>query len=370
MTHLRKMMLEELERRNYAQTTTRSYIRTIEDFALYFRRPPDQLAPEHIREYQAYLFRERKLAASSVTQRVAALRFFYIQTIKKAWSVADTPYPKKTRHLPSILSPEEVAHLIDSSQSLFHRVVLMTLYGTGVRRAELTRLQIPDIDTDIRTAAAGALAARMLAPDSVRVAGILGTGVQAYWQARALFSVRKFKRLVIWGRNHEKTLALKQQLAPGLPGVELVDAESVREVVEAVQVLVTVTAAREPIVRGEWLRPGQHITAVGADDETKCELDAHCLKRANRLIVDSRDSARDHGEVHRWLKQGVLRMEDIHGELGEVLAGTVPGRRSSKEITIAKFVGIGVQDLAAAEVSIDKVKQAGQGLLSTIPTVR
>jgi len=147
MTHLRKMMLEELEHRNYAQTTISSYIRTIEDFARYFRRPPDQLTPEHIREYQAYLFRERKLAASTVTQRLAALRFFYTRTIKKAWSVADTPYPKKTRHLPSILSPEEVAHLIDSSQTRFHRVVLMTLYGTGVRRAELTRLQIPDIDS-------------------------------------------------------------------------------------------------------------------------------------------------------------------------------------------------------------------------------
>src|SRR5262249_23895312 len=139
--------LEELERRNFAQTTISSYIRTIEDFARYFRRPPDQLTPEHIRGYQAHLFRERKLAASTVTQRLAALRFFYTRTIKKAWTVADTPYPKKTRHLPSILSPEEVAHLIDSSQSQFHRVVLMTLYGTGVRRAELTRLQIPDIDS-------------------------------------------------------------------------------------------------------------------------------------------------------------------------------------------------------------------------------
>ena len=123
MTHLRKMMLEELERRNYAQTTIDCYIQTIEDFARYFRRPPDQLTPEHIREYQAYLFRERKLAASTVTQRLAALRFFYTRTIKKAWSVADTPYPKKTRHLPSILSQEEVAHLIDSSQTRFHRVV-------------------------------------------------------------------------------------------------------------------------------------------------------------------------------------------------------------------------------------------------------
>src|ERR1700745_4124530 len=112
MTHLRKMMLEELERRNYAQTTIECYIQAIEDFARHFHRPPDQLTPEHVREYQAYLFRERKLAASTVTQRLAALRFFYTQTIKKAWSVADTPYPKKTRPLPSILSPEEVAHLI------------------------------------------------------------------------------------------------------------------------------------------------------------------------------------------------------------------------------------------------------------------
>jgi integrase/recombinase XerD len=97
MTHLRKMMLEELERRNYAQTTIDCYIQAIEDFARHFHRPPDQLTPEHIREYQAYLFRERKLAASTVTQRLAALRFFYTQTIRKAWSVADTPYPKKTR---------------------------------------------------------------------------------------------------------------------------------------------------------------------------------------------------------------------------------------------------------------------------------
>jgi ornithine cyclodeaminase/alanine dehydrogenase-like protein (mu-crystallin family) len=220
--------------------------------------------------------------------------------------------------------------------------------------------------SDIRTAAAGALASRVLAPKSVRVAGILGTGVQAYWQARALFSERKFERLLIWGRDREKALVLKEQLAPWLPGVKIEVIGNVKEVVETAEVLVTATTAREPIVRGEWLRPGQHITAVGADDNTKCELDARCLQRANRLIVDSRESAKDHGEVHRWLKQGALKIEDIHGELGEVLAGCVPGRRSSEEITIAKFVGIGVQDLAAAEVSIDKLKQAGQNLLSSI----
>src|SRR6516162_1184688 len=147
MTHLRKMMLEELERRNYAQTTINAYIQTIEDFARYFKRPPDQLGPEHIREYQAYLFREKNLARQTVTQRLAALRFFFIQTLKKPWSVAETPYPKKTRHLPTILSPEELAHLIDSARTQFHRVLLMTLYGTGARRAELCKLQIPDIDS-------------------------------------------------------------------------------------------------------------------------------------------------------------------------------------------------------------------------------
>jgi site-specific recombinase XerD len=147
MTHLRKIMLEELERRNYAQTTIHAYIQTIEDFARYFHRPPDQLGPQHIREYQAYLFRERKLAASTVTQRLAALRFFFVQTLKQAWSVADTPYPKKTQRLPDILSREEVAHLIDSAQTQFHRMLLMTLYGTGARRAELVHLQIPDIDS-------------------------------------------------------------------------------------------------------------------------------------------------------------------------------------------------------------------------------
>ena len=147
MTHLRKMMLEELERRNYAQTTTHLYIQTIEDFARYFKRCPDQLGPEHIREYQAYLFRERKLAARTVAQRLAALRFFFIQTIKKPWSVADTPYPKQGLKLATILSQEEVARLINSAITPFHRILLITLYATGVRRAELARLKISDIDS-------------------------------------------------------------------------------------------------------------------------------------------------------------------------------------------------------------------------------
>ena len=147
MTHLRKMMLEELQRRNYAETTISSYIRIVEDFSRRFQRPPDCLGPKHIREYQSELFKKRKLAASTVTVYLAALRFFYTKTLKKGWSAAETPYPKKAEHVPSILSQQEVARLIDAADNSFHRTLLMTLYATGVRRAELTHLKISDVDS-------------------------------------------------------------------------------------------------------------------------------------------------------------------------------------------------------------------------------
>src|SRR5713101_5798726 len=147
VTRLRKMMLEELQRRNYSQHTTRSYIRTVEDFARRFNRPPDRLGPRHIREYQAELFQKRKLSPGSVTRYLAALRFFYTKTLKKAWSIAETPYPKKALRLPTILSQEEVARLIDAARTPHQRILLMTLYATGVRRAELARLKLSDIDS-------------------------------------------------------------------------------------------------------------------------------------------------------------------------------------------------------------------------------
>lgn len=140
-------MLEELERRNYSPNTIRFYIRAVADFALHFRRPPDQLGPEHIRRYQAYLFRKRKLQASSVGMHLAALRFFYIKTLKQTWSVEETPYPRREFRLPLVLSQEEVTQLIDAAATPFQRMMLMTLYATGARRAELTRLRVRDIDT-------------------------------------------------------------------------------------------------------------------------------------------------------------------------------------------------------------------------------
>ena len=147
MTRLRKMMLDELERRNYSQGTRRCYLRVIERFARHFRRRPDQLTPEHVRQYLAQLFRDHKLSTSSVTQHNAALRFFFVHVLQWPWTVEQTPYPKKPLRLPAILSRQEVARLIEAALTPFHRIVLMTAYATGLRRAELAHLQIRDIDS-------------------------------------------------------------------------------------------------------------------------------------------------------------------------------------------------------------------------------
>jgi site-specific recombinase XerD len=140
-------MLEELQRRHYSEATTRYYIRKVEAFARYFQCAPDRSGRQHIRECQAYLFSKRKLSPGSVTTHLCALRFFYIQTLKRPWSITDTPYPKKTHRLPTILSQEEVTQLIDAACTPFHRTILMTLYATGVRDAELIRLKVSGIDS-------------------------------------------------------------------------------------------------------------------------------------------------------------------------------------------------------------------------------
>jgi integrase/recombinase XerD len=147
MTHLRKITIEELVRRNYSDSTRECYIRTINEFALYFDCPPDKLGLEHIRNYQAHLFSDRKLSPNTVNQRLAALRFFFVKTLHRPWNTAETPYPKRVISLPKIMSPEEVGLLIESAILPFHRIILMTLYATGVRRAELANLRVSDIDS-------------------------------------------------------------------------------------------------------------------------------------------------------------------------------------------------------------------------------
>jgi integrase len=141
------MMLEELQRRHYAHRTAKTYTRIVRDFAQHFHCPPNKLGPEQIRQYQAHLFQTKKLSPATVSQYASALRFFFVKTLRRSFLAEHIPFPKQPRRLPTVLCPEEVAHLIESASNLFHRTLLMTLYSTGMRRAELCRLRVTDIDS-------------------------------------------------------------------------------------------------------------------------------------------------------------------------------------------------------------------------------
>jgi len=147
VTQLRKMMLEELQRRNYSKDTIRHHLRAVEEFARYYGKPPDKLGLTELRTYQAYLLNERKLAVGSVVNHVAGLRFFFVKTLKRPEFRDFIPYPKEPERLPTILSLDEVARLINASGNLFRRALLMTVYGTGMRRSEVVHLKVRDIDS-------------------------------------------------------------------------------------------------------------------------------------------------------------------------------------------------------------------------------
>jgi ornithine cyclodeaminase/alanine dehydrogenase-like protein (mu-crystallin family) len=203
--------------------------------------------------------------------------------------------------------------------------------------------------SDVRTAAAGALAASTLAGHDAATAGVLGTGAQAYWQVRALAHVRPIARILVWGRNADRAAKLTRLLTADLPDVEIRARTTPGQVVSESQVVITATAATEPLIQAEWLRPGQHITSIGADTAGKCELEPEVLKLADLVAVDSRAAAADNGNTRRALRAGALTEDDLV-ELGEILGGAY--QRDPAAITVASLVGIGVQDVVAAEVAL------------------
>ena len=148
MTHLRQLMLDELQRRNYSQSTTRCYLHAVEDFARYFHRSPERLGLDHIRQYQVHLFRDRKLSPGTIGLRTCALRFLYVKTLGRPYLPDHIPFPKRPLRLPTILDQQEVARLIDSASNLMHRTMMMMLYATGLRRAEMCHLKVSDIDSE------------------------------------------------------------------------------------------------------------------------------------------------------------------------------------------------------------------------------
>lgn len=200
--------------------------------------------------------------------------------------------------------------------------------------------------TDIRTGAAGAVAADALARRSIDVVGVLGSGIQARFQVQCLREVRGIQKIVAWSPNaHHVEGYVAEMRAEGLT------AES-RPMPEAVcreaDLLITATPAREALVRAEWLRPGQHVTAVGSDSPGKQELDPACLARADLVVVDRLTQCAAFGELRHAIESGALRAEDVRGELGEVVCGARLGRVRDDQITVADLTGVGFQDTAIA----------------------
>ncbi len=215
--------------------------------------------------------------------------------------------------------------------------------------------------TDVRTAAAGAVAAKWLAPKKIDHIGIVGTGVQARMQLEMLREVVDCKSCYVWGRDSTKVRMMIDELSEQENiqrwGLEIEPAPTLDDLVSRCNLIVTTTSARDPLVRSDLVRPGTHITAMGSDDHGKQELEADLLGRADLVVADSRSQCVHHGECLYAVQSGLLSEESIV-ELGEVIANSTPGRTSEDQITIADLTGVAIQDIQIAKM-VDRAFRDG-----------
>jgi len=214
--------------------------------------------------------------------------------------------------------------------------------------------------TDVRTAAAGAVAARHLAREDAAVAAIYGAGMQARLQLEALKLVRPIEEARIWARDAVKAERTAAELREKLGIVVRAESDAARAATGA-DVIVTTTPATEPLIHAGFVSAGQHITAMGSDAEHKNELAPAIVKLADLYVADSAKQTRRLGELHHAIDAGLISAEADVAELGAIIAGKRHGRRSATDITIADLTGTGVQDTAIATLARDRAKAAGAG---------
>jgi len=211
--------------------------------------------------------------------------------------------------------------------------------------------------TNLRTAAAGAVAAKYLAPKADWRVGILGAGVQGRMQLEHLRRARTFERAVVWGLNEEELAAYRRDMEPlGFRIRTTLDAE---EVAASSNLIVTCTPSTRPLLQAGWIRPGTHITAVGSDTAEKQELDAAILEKATRVVVDSLSQSELRGEVFKAVGAGLIR-RDALVELGRVISEERYRRASEDEITVADLTGVAVQDIQISKAVWGALKKAGR----------
>jgi ornithine cyclodeaminase len=208
--------------------------------------------------------------------------------------------------------------------------------------------------TDIRTGAAGAVAADALARPAIATVGLIGSGIQARFQVRCLRVVRSFTRIVACSPTRAHLDAYRAEMTD--EGFDVSAASGPEEVCAAADVLITAIPSRQAVVRAAWLRPGMHVTAVGADSPGKQELDAQCLERADLVVTDRTSQCAAFGELAHAIQAGLVTADGIHGELGEIVACIKAGRGSADQITIADLTGVGFQDTAIASAAFSALR--------------
>ncbi|MGE5361468.1 MAG: hypothetical protein ACM3NQ_20815, partial [Bacteroidales bacterium] len=204
--------------------------------------------------------------------------------------------------------------------------------------------------TDVRTGAAGAVAADYLARRDIRTVGVIGSGVQARQQVLCLRTVRAFDRVVAWSIDPTGLACYVAEMRDRL-GIETAAARDAETVARQADILITCTPSRTPAVSADWLHPGLHVTALGSDGPGKQELDARCLARADLVVCDRIAQCAVLGELQHAVGAGLLTQSDVHAELGQVVAGLRPGRTADRQVTIADLTGVGFQDTAIASLA-------------------
>ncbi len=218
--------------------------------------------------------------------------------------------------------------------------------------------------TDVRTAAAGAVSARHLANEGSKTVCVIGAGVQAKLQLKALSLVRPIESAAIWARDPSKASDLAAELQDEM-GIEVKAQEDIAAVVGSADIVVTTTPSATPIVMADWLQPGQLVIAMGSDQEHKGELEPACLARADHYVPDSQSQCAVKGELRSAIAAGVVSPDRQFAALGDIAVGSVAGRQSDSQIIIADLTGTGVQDTAIATLARQRAEAEGVGTTFT-----
>jgi alanine dehydrogenase len=234
----------------------------------------------------------------------------------------------------------------------------LTIYDG--KTGEMAGLMQADQLGRMRTGAASAVATKYLARPEAATVGLFGTGKQARTQLLGVCKVRLVRKAFVYSRSEESRVSFAAELSAAC-GTEVVPVAAPEEAARGHDIIITATNAREPVLKGEWLSEGQHLNIVGSNFLTKSEIDVEVVRRANVVVIDSKDQGKiEAGDFVAALDQRVLEWSDVQ-ELGRVVAGRAPGRTSPQDVTLFKSLGIGLEDVAVGARVLAKAKEAGVG---------